>query len=624
MSTIRVQALPKFPASVEAGDGILVERHNGVFTFSVDIAALLSVLGDPVEVAHGGTGVATLTKHAVLVGSGADAIAPLAVGAAKSVLQGATGADPAFTAAPTVEMLTVNDKLGVVNGTYAGAPLSPYQVLMNNGGQIGSLLSMQKGIGIPGGLWAPGNNTSGIAVFLQTLIDAGTNSSGNGGGAGLGIDAEMQAGTNGTVYNYIHAKANGTWTNPGGLGGATGLEVQGWANTGDGFGLAGYAINTGHTRQLVSAEFDTRAEFATDAKKGIQIVDISGSAFDGANSDSSAALHILKSDNTAVGWKAGIMFGTSAGGNAVFPVAAGNTVIVMRGGNVAAALDISTAMTFSSGNWVLTPNNTGWTSYNAAGLAFKQVLKLNASDKLSFYDGVALLSAAGNLQLGASGTLGNVTLGNAASGTVTVQPVTGALGTATLSLPAATDTLIGKATTDTLTNKTYDTAGTGNLFRINGTAITDKTGTGKAVLDTAPTLTSTGTGGGAVVVSGLAIAMLNVTGGSGSGQGAQLAMTRGAVQHNFGHAAAILGGTSDDFVIYGSGANNIKLFTNGILGLTIDTAGKANFKASATSAAPINIPAGTAPTSPVDGDVWYDGTNLKFRVSGTTKTVTLT
>ena len=36
MSTIRIQALPRFPASVEAGDGILVERGGGVFTFSID------------------------------------------------------------------------------------------------------------------------------------------------------------------------------------------------------------------------------------------------------------------------------------------------------------------------------------------------------------------------------------------------------------------------------------------------------------------------------------------------------------------------------------------------------------------------------------------------------------
>jgi len=93
--------------------------------------------------------------------------------------------------------------------------------------------------------------------------------------------------------------------------------------------------------------------------------------------------------------------------------------------------------------------------------------------------------------LGASGTLGSVTLGNATSGLLTLQPVTGALGTVTLSLPAATDTLVGKATTDTLTNKTYDTAGAGNSFLINGTAITAVSGTGSAVLSASPTFTGT-------------------------------------------------------------------------------------------------------------------------------------
>lgn len=68
------------------------------------------------------------------------------------------------------------------------------------------------------------------------------------------------------------------------------------------------------------------------------------------------------------------------------------------------------------------------------------------------------------LTLGVAGTsVGSVDFKNATSGTVTVQPVTGALGTVTLSLPAATDTLVGKATTDTLTNKTVDAEGTGNV-----------------------------------------------------------------------------------------------------------------------------------------------------------------
>lgn len=69
------------------------------------------------------------------------------------------------------------------------------------------------------------------------------------------------------------------------------------------------------------------------------------------------------------------------------------------------------------------------------------------------------------ISLGVAGSsVGAIGFRNATSGTITLQPVTGALGTVTLSLPAVTDTLVGLAATQTLSNKTLASPGlTGNI-----------------------------------------------------------------------------------------------------------------------------------------------------------------
>lgn len=88
------------------------------------------------------------------------------------------------------------------------------------------------------------------------------------------------------------------------------------------------------------------------------------------------------------------------------------------------------------------------------------------------------------------GNLGSIQFYGSTSGSVTIQANAVAGTATTLTLPATSDTFVGKATTDTLTNKTFDTAATGNVFKINGTQLTAVTGTGSAVLATNPTLTT--------------------------------------------------------------------------------------------------------------------------------------
>ena len=81
-----------------------------------------------------------------------------------------------------------------------------------------------------------------------------------------------------------------------------------------------------------------------------------------------------------------------------------------------------------------------------------------------------------------------------ASPTLTTPIFSSIVNTGTLTLPTSTDTLVGRATTDTFTNKTFDSAATGNILKVNGNKIVGVTGTVQTnnntlVLDNYPTIT---------------------------------------------------------------------------------------------------------------------------------------
>jgi len=104
------------------------------------------------------------------------------------------------------------------------------------------------------------------------------------------------------------------------------------------------------------------------------------------------------------------VFSINASGNALGPQVTGNTLVAgafLNLGNVGGITPISSGL-FELGNAFSTSNGT---------------LKLATVD------------------FGASGTLGTAVFGNATSGTVTVEPQTGALGSQTILLPAASGTV---------------------------------------------------------------------------------------------------------------------------------------------------------------------------------------
>ena len=88
----------------------------------------------------------------------------------------------------------------------------------------------------------------------------------------------------------------------------------------------------------------------------------------------------------------------------------------------------------------------------------------------------------------------------------------------------------------------------------------------------------------------------------------------------------VLNETLGDFAILNDVASgNIKFAAGGssTAHLTIASTGKVLYAAATTAKAQINLASGTAPTTPVDGDIWFDGTNLKMQIGGVTKTFTL-
>lgn len=87
--------------------------------------------------------------------------------------------------------------------------------------------------------------------------------------------------------------------------------------------------------------------------------------------------------------------------------------------------------------------------------------------------------------------------------------------------------------------------------------------------------------------------------------------------------------------LYKDTDHKLKLYNQTIDVLTFGTDGNIGVKTGSTTTAAITLPAGTtavaplnfingaAPTTPQNGDIWFDGTDLKMRVGGVTKTFTL-
>lgn len=173
------------------------------------------------------------------------------------------------------------------------------------------------------------------------------------------------------------------------------------------------------------------------------------------------------------------------------------------------------------------------------------------------------------IQLGVAGaSVGGVELRNATSGTVSIVPPTGALGTAVLTTPIGTDTLTANAAAQTLTNKTLTSPKVGTaILDTNGNELLNVTATGSAVNEL--TLANAATGNAPI---------LSATGGD----------------------------TDIGITLTPKGAG---VLTSSAILVT---------PATTTAAASLRAPHGTAPTSPTNGDIWTTTAGIFVRVNGVT------
>ena len=98
--------------------------------------------------------------------------------------------------------------------------------------------------------------------------------------------------------------------------------------------------------------------------------------------------------------------------------------------------------------------------------------------------------------------------------------------------------------------------------------------------------------------------------------------TMSGATNNFGFRSDIAAATGA-WNFYAAGTANNYMAGNLAIGSSSVTSSFLNIAAGTTAKAQINLASSTAPTSPVNGDIWFDGTNLKIRVAGVTKTFTI-
>jgi hypothetical protein len=377
---------------------------------------------------------------------------------------------------------------------------------------------------------AGGGAYQGVSELLLTVVGSGTAPYAN---AGTGpyftnfCDYDAPT-TNATGYHYLCFSPN---AQGGGLiaygngGGATALPLSFKVNGTTynfPFSASGITGPGSSTVNHLAVWNNTTGSLLADANTGTNVLTALGNATNGAGG-------VLTTDGTAS--LTNKTYDTAGTGNVLKFSGVTVTGVTGTGAGVLATSPSLTTPNLGTPSVVTLTNATGLPIGGMTGLgsgtptvASALAAATNGSGGLLTTDGTATLTNktfdtggtgnvfkfAGVTVSGVTGTGANVlatspVLTTPNLGTPSILTLTNATGlpiagitglgsgtpTVASALAAVTNGTGGIVTSDgtsTLTNKTYDSGGTGNVFKFAGTQVTGVTGTGSAVLATSPTL----------------------------------------------------------------------------------------------------------------------------------------